>query len=100
MCLATLVWVYNRQNQTEFYRRLTSLLLLYCIGHTLILQFVFNLLFFINTFKASFYQILFIFMAIVNNKGGTYYNTFCSHISGLYGCRKGCNSREIGWINT
>ena len=43
MCLATLVWVYNRQNQTLFCKRLASILLIYCIGHSLILQFCFIL---------------------------------------------------------
>ncbi|KAF7632546.1 hypothetical protein Mgra_00008061 [Meloidogyne graminicola] len=69
MCLATLVWVYNRQNQTEFYRRLTSLLLLYCIGHTLILQLLsikFSLYSWqLLTTKAALTTILFVLTLVV-----------------------------------
>uniref|UniRef100_A0A915MXC1 BOS complex subunit TMEM147 n=1 Tax=Meloidogyne javanica TaxID=6303 RepID=A0A915MXC1_MELJA len=74
MCLATLVWVYNRQNQTLFYRRLASLLLLYCIGHSLIIQLL-SIKFTLYSWhllatKAALTFVLFVFTLIVYSNVG------------------------------
>jgi hypothetical protein len=45
LCLAALVWAYNRQDQPPLHRRLTfGLLLLCCIAHSLIFQALFFVL--------------------------------------------------------